>query len=684
MILAKRADKGRLGLRKASLVVLSLLLALTNTEVALAALEPISQPQDLTENQAQAFGGVARQGVTVWAGLQDPGDTDYDVFARLEDGTVIPLSDNSDNDFSPLTDGDSVAWMSFDGVAVSIWGGPVEGPFRRLDTESVTSRELRMADGIAVWTGFDGTDDEIFAWDSSSDTVTRLTDNDFDDSQPDVSDGLIVWISKETPDGDVVAYERSSETTFAITADSTTDAHPSVGGRWAAWVAGDAGSRTLKVWDGSGIYSPGTAAASRPVLEEGVIAWLGDDGMVWTLRGHPASTPPSLISVTANNSGLSLDRGRLMWLGGDGDESNEVWVSDLFEPTPVPVIAQHTVPIGGTWQDAGRLYWTGALARNHVWTARTLGEIRHWGTNRYRTAAGISQAAFPGGSDTVVIATGEDFPDALAGVPLAHAMEAPILLVGGSGLDATVRREIVRLGAKHLVVLGGAGAVSDALRDQVLAAMGDGSTWERIGGINRYETAQLIAMRLREVRGSDWPSEPRAFIATGENFPDALTGSPIAAAQGWPILLTRQATLSNECRNALSRLGVTKTYLMGGEGAISGAVEDALPDPERFAGTDRYETGRIAAERALARAWLDPYELTFATGELYPDALVGGVLAARAQGPLVLVRSNSVPAPSVRLVRTTSDDCMRLHVLGGPRAIDADVEVNLFGLAGGK
>jgi len=73
---------------------------------------------------------------------------------------------------------------------------------------------------------------------------------------------------------------------------------------------------------------------------------------------------------------------------------------------------------------------------------------RLWGSDRYRTAVAISNAGWPSGASDIVLATGEDYPDALCAAPVAKILNAPILLTNTTTLNVDTENEIVRLGAK--------------------------------------------------------------------------------------------------------------------------------------------------------------------------------------------------------------------------------------------
>jgi putative cell wall-binding protein len=85
------------------------------------------------------------------------------------------------------------------------------------------------------------------------------------------------------------------------------------------------------------------------------------------------------------------------------------------------------------------------------------------GTDRYATAVALSQLTYPSGGAPPYIATGRNFPDALAGGPAPTRAGAPMLLVPGACVPNSVRAELARLGATRITMLGGTGVVSGAV-----------------------------------------------------------------------------------------------------------------------------------------------------------------------------------------------------------------------------
>jgi putative cell wall-binding protein len=188
------------------------------------------------------------------------------------------------------------------------------------------------------------------------------------------------------------------------------------------------------------------------------------------------------------------------------------------------------------------------------------------GADRYATAVAISKASFQPGADTVFIATGASYPDALAGAAVAGALRAPLLLVPPKSLPSTVRLELARLAPDEIVILGGPGAVSDG----VAAALGGYGIVFRIAGSDRYATAALLSR-------SAYPTGAQtAYVATGSTFPDALAGAAVAGRAGAPILLVERDTVPSTVATELDRLEPSQILVLGGPAAISEPVRSRL------------------------------------------------------------------------------------------------------------
>lgn len=297
--------------------------------------------------------------------------------------------------------------------------------------------------------------------------------------------------------------------------------------------------------------------------------------------------------------------------------------------------------------------------------------FRSFGGTRFETAIAMSQTF--DASEYVVLATGRSYPDALAGVPLAYALNAPILLTERDYIPDEVVAEIGRLGATKAILLGGTSAVSQNIVDQ-LESMGMASAdIERISGATRYETARAIALRLQQVLGAG--SIDKAFVATGLNFPDALAAAGAAAKAGCPILLVKPGDPNTAALGAINSLGISDTVIVGGTAVVPADVAARMPSPERLAGANRYETAVRIANWSLSDVdtTFDPANLFVVTGTNFPDALACGVVAAGADAPTLLVGSDP-PAETLEFIQDNASAIERVDIVGGDAAVSSAVE----------
>lgn len=305
------------------------------------------------------------------------------------------------------------------------------------------------------------------------------------------------------------------------------------------------------------------------------------------------------------------------------------------------------------------------------------------GANRYETAAAIA-AEYPDGADVVYIASGTSYPDALAArdnrtatvgeAPLGDNLwkegddggnAAPVLLVTHQTLPAATAEALAELKPSKIIVVGGGDSINGNVYNQ-LKPYSD--TIERLSGNDRYGTAAAVAER--------WPTgTPVAFVATGESFPDALTGGAVATRANAPVLLTRAGELPKTTREALQDIAPSRVVVLGGEDSVSADVQAEIaaivPDTIRVGGADRYETAALLANRYEA----DVDRAFVATGMVYPDALTGSSLAGFEAAPLLLTRTNSVPATTGEALDRLSPQ--GLAILGGPDSV-SDTVLNLL------
>ncbi|WP_102264496.1 cell wall-binding repeat-containing protein [Mesobacillus jeotgali] len=279
------------------------------------------------------------------------------------------------------------------------------------------------------------------------------------------------------------------------------------------------------------------------------------------------------------------------------------------------------------------------------------------GSGRYETAAAISQEGWEEGANTVVLAKGFDFPDALAGTPLAYQLDAPMLLTATDNLPTATRNEIKRLKAKKAILLGSTAAigpeVQKQLEDMDLEVL-------RYGGSHRFATAIKIAKEL-PVKGDT------AILAYGFNFPDALSIAAYAARNNFPIFLTDKSTLNTATLNELKKY--KRTIVVGSEDVINSKILSDIPNKTRYGGNDRFATNADI----VSKLPLGTEKAYIANGMGFADALTGAVLAAKNNAPLLLSNSDKIPWA----VRNTiiQQDYNHYTLLGGNDVMNIQYEL---------
>lgn len=306
------------------------------------------------------------------------------------------------------------------------------------------------------------------------------------------------------------------------------------------------------------------------------------------------------------------------------------------------------------------------------------GSVRAGGANRYETAVAISEAGFPNGAGTVVIATGTNWPDALGGSALAGAVGGPILLTDPNGLTPIVADEIERLGATDAYILGGYEAVSMAVEND-LEALLDGYV-QRLGGADRYGTSKAIAVEAIGIMG--YAYDGTVCVATGANYPDALSAAPLAAGLGWPIVLANPAT------GAMYKpADMTSAVVLGGTSAVPSAVEADLNAllgagaVVREGGANRYETATLIATHGthMGLLWNG---VGIASGEAFPDALAGGAALGAMRTVLLLTPPASLDSYASAALDANKAEIDGVHFLGGTSAVSTGVEASVEAILG--
>lgn len=301
------------------------------------------------------------------------------------------------------------------------------------------------------------------------------------------------------------------------------------------------------------------------------------------------------------------------------------------------------------------------------------------GNDRIETSVETSKDLYPNGTNAVVLANAERYTDVLTADPFAIQEKASALLTYKYEIPEKTLKEIERLGAKKIYISGGYDAVSKKVVDELAAK---GYEIFRFDGVDRYDTARKIAIKIREKGNTN-----AAELASGEDFPDALCMTPLAVKDHAPILLTKKDSIPKYTKQALAEWDIENIKIGGLDQAVSKEVEkqidkgfsidknkkddsnvyDGAKSINRFGGKDRYETSTIIAANSCPMSRLGVY----ATGENFPDALIAGNYAGRKNAPVLLVKRDTLP----KVVRdyTEKSEIRKVTVIGGVNAVSDKV-----------
>ncbi len=286
------------------------------------------------------------------------------------------------------------------------------------------------------------------------------------------------------------------------------------------------------------------------------------------------------------------------------------------------------------------------------------------GDDRYKTSIEICKNGW-NEAEYVILASGENFPDALCAAPLAKKYNAPIILIDGKNLTSDVSETLSKLHTKNILIIGGNGSISEGVEASLKSY---GYSCRRICGNNRFQTSTAIAKELGN------PKE--VVVVNGENYPDGLSVSPAAAMKNIPILLVDNDSIDESIKNYLKDRKIESTYIVGGTGVINTSLETYFKNPIRISGDDRYSTNIKVFEKFFDVSSLENSFL--ASGEGFPDALAGSALSAKLSKPLLLTDYFGTAA-SFKFIEENKASINKINVIGGGGAIRPKMVNDIMG-----
>lgn len=338
---------------------------------------------------------------------------------------------------------------------------------------------------------------------------------------------------------------------------------------------------------------------------------------------------------------------------------------------------------------------TSAAVANAALTPEPVSRIA--GSNRFDTSALIGSEFVAGdwsGVIDVIIASGEDRaaadPLSAAGLSWVYG-GCPIFLVKSTAVSTEVKETILDMVAANpgkqiaIHVVGGTASVPDARVTEIKSYVGAANvTADRVNGANRYDVARLIAEQVKESWIQDFGAAgvPGVLVANGADpnkFFDALSMSAVSASTGMPILLVSATSVPSATQAAAKSMGALagSTYIAGGTATVSESVRKALSvaPGNRLAGATRFSTARIIADTGLSKGWFESD--TAGVAAKLPDALAGGAAVGAMGGPLLLTKTDSLPAETVGYITAHKATLKQVYVFGGEASVYPAVATQL-------
>lgn len=283
------------------------------------------------------------------------------------------------------------------------------------------------------------------------------------------------------------------------------------------------------------------------------------------------------------------------------------------------------------------------------------------GEDRFATSVEISKKAYDK-AETVILVSGKNYPDALASGALASKLKAPILLVEKNKIPKVVNDEIVRLGAKNIIIIGGSASIDTNVEKEIATKY----KVERISGVDRYETSIKVSKKLMDGK-EKYPS----IIVNGNNFADSLSAGALGSSLDLPVILTNGKSISSSLKEILD-VNSDKNVLIGG----SSSMNIAEIKGTKVQGKDRYDTSQKIAEKYFAKS----ENIVVASGRDFPDGLASVTLFNKYKAPILLNSKERLNENIKKYIENSS--VSRALLIGGINSLSNNIENELSGKSG--
>jgi beta propeller repeat protein len=490
----------------------------------------------------------------------------------LSNGSTRPIVELDGAQHSPMIHGDLVVWATSEGVDGDVYMTDLStGQHAPVSSAADRQSGADVYGDVVVWMDYRNaaTGPDIYMRDLSTGQESPVCVADGGQYYPRIFGDLIVWRDERGFDWDIYMYDVSTGEERPVTTAAGNQLDPAVYGHVVAWTHYnvidndvymariDGPPTRFFALEGPTRYETAAAASAHayrskvPEDREGhrtvVLAtgrnWpdaLGASALAGVLDAPVLITQPDYVPQAVLDEIARLDADRVVFVGG--------------EDVVTPAVQTELTAAGITRFE------------------------RAAGPTRYETADAVAYrtVTLQGGAydGTALVATGLDFPDALAAAPIAGAKGWPIFLAGPAGITQNSWAVMETIGVQRVHILGGTGAVSAAVEQDLASRLGTANV-ERHAGPTRYETAVEVASFGIEDVGMQWDE---LAVATGEDFPDALTGGALQARTHSVLLLTRRETLPAAAGVKLAewRDYIARVQYLGGTDVVTPGVRNEV------------------------------------------------------------------------------------------------------------
>lgn len=262
---------------------------------------------------------------------------------------------------------------------------------------------------------------------------------------------------------------------------------------------------------------------------------------------------------------------------------------------------------------------------------------RIYGKDRYQTSINILEKM---NTNKVYLTNGNIFADALSVGPLAGKENAAIVLSDGKTLDVD---KLKSKSITEITIVGGKNSISNTLENNLKKYF----KVSRIAGKDRYETSLKIVEKM---------GVNNIAIATGRDFPDALSAGAYLSQKGMPLLLVDGSSAGNIPQK------YNVVYTFGGVNSIKKTFG------KRISGKNRYETSM-----QIAKEFGSFDTAVLASGRVFADALASTPLAKKLHAPILLTNGNDISNEVFKF-----KGLKKVVLVGGEKSISKELEKKLL------